>query len=118
MAACVVLLQGTVKCEKASLMTVYKKSLTDHARLAAASRSSCRSSAARPTQRPGCCCSAGPAAAGPAAQDLQQQVPQLHLPPLVLLSIVTHSLDNKQQLMDSLLLDPGFGAQDTGACCV
>lgn len=96
-------------------MSLHKKALTDHARLAA-------SILAQP-----------PAAAAAAAaqpdphgaldqQDLQQQVPQLQLPQLVLLNLVKNPVDSKQQAeylpalavqqIDSLPLDPGSSAQD------
>jgi hypothetical protein len=105
--------QAAVKREKLALMSLYKRALTDHARLAASLLAQPPAAAAAAAAQP------DPHAALAAAVDgdLQQQAPQLQLPQLVLLNLVKNPVDSKQQpeylpalavqQIDSLPLSPG-----------
>lgn len=115
-------LQAAVKREKSALMSLYKRALTDHARLAATLLAQPPAAAAAAAAQPDPHATLA-AAAGDG--DLQQQAPQLQLqlPHLVLLNLVKNPVDSKQQpeylpalavqQIDSLPLSPGPSLLDT-----
>lgn len=119
-------LQAAVKREKSALMSLYKKALTDHARLAATLLAQPPAAAAAAAAQPDPHAAFAAAAAASAGDgDLQQQAPQLQLqlPQLVLLNLVKNPVDSKQQpeylpalavqQIDSLPLSPGPSFLDT-----
>jgi hypothetical protein len=107
------LTQAAVKREKGGLMSLYKKALLDHTRLAASLLALQPAAAAEAAAQP------DPHSYVAEQQDPQQQVPQLQLPQLVLLNLVKNPVDSKQQpeylpalavqQVDSLPLNPSPG---------